>query len=67
MRRSTRKRLARLASRAVMTKIGSAVAAAAIGALVRRKLKYRHDAHLADDTAVAAHLNTPGVSELNPA
>ncbi len=66
MNRKLKKTVARLFSRAVVTRGAAMVAGFVVGALVRRKLRYRHDAHLTD-SGVATHLNQPGVSERNPA
>jgi hypothetical protein len=66
MNRKLKKTVARLGSRAVLSRGAAVAAAVVVGALVRRKLKYRTDAQLADG-AIEGHPNQPGISALNPA
>lgn len=66
MNRKLKQTVARLGSRAVLSRGAAVAAAVVVGALVRRKLKYRAAAHLADN-ASAGHPNQPGIAELNPA
>lgn len=64
MKKKTKRTIAQLGGPAVLAGVGVVAAAVTVGVLLRRKLRYRHDAQL--DPGIETHLNRPALSDTNP-